>query len=104
VVSVGALLGEDACAPKRVGDDLARAIAAMLCRAKHGQAVACADCSASGRILAAPLARALFTCRQAPAKRGALRTLTATDYAIIGQTFERIEREAGTRAPIRRRA
>jgi hypothetical protein len=80
-----------------VGEDLARALASLLCRTKHSQAAACTDCSASGTILAPHVGRALFASRLPG--RGSL--LKAQDYDAIGRALDVLERLAET--PVGRR-
>jgi hypothetical protein len=97
-VRVRSLAGECSALPERVGAELAAALAALLCRAKHGQARPCADCAASGGILARPVGAALVAGRF----RGG-RGLWADDLAAVGRALESLEVAAGTRRRLQRR-
>lgn len=98
-----ALVGYDVCTPERVGEDLAQALAALLCRGlEHpaGAGPSCADCLAAGRALAPPVGRVLFACRRAEriGARERPRPLAQGDYEIIGRSVELLEQLAGRRA------
>lgn len=84
----------DICRPDQVAEDLALALGALLhAGLRHpAGAAACADCSASGRIVAPRVGRALFASRRA--RRGFLK---AQDYNAIGGAVETLEHAAGTR-------
>jgi hypothetical protein len=84
----------DLCTPEEVGEDLARALASLLCRGlghAAGSSGSCADCRAAGRILAAHVGRALFACR----RRGRSR-LRPDDYGAVGRALDLLEQAAGT--------
>lgn len=97
------LVGYDgACTPERVGEDLARALAVLLCRGlTHpvGVGASCPACSAAGRVLAPPVGRALFACRRGerPGTGGQRGSLAVTDYEVVGRGLELLEELAGTR-------
>jgi hypothetical protein len=92
VTGVASLAGERSAVPERVGAELAAALAALLCRERHGRAPACADCAACGAVLARPVGWLLLDMRW----RGG-RHLSADDYAAVGRALERLEHAAGTR-------
>jgi hypothetical protein len=91
---VRSLAGERTALPAQVTADLAAALAACRCRQRHRHATPCADCAASGRILAPAVGAALLVARI----RG--RPLTAEDYDVIGRSIERLEALAGTARPL----
>ena len=94
---VRSLLGERSALPECVGAELAAALAALLCRGRHDQTPACADCAASGDVLARPVGAALMAVRL---HRG---NFSADDYAAIGRALEALEDAAGTRPRLRAR-
>ncbi|MGH7530538.1 MAG: hypothetical protein ACREMN_09175 [Gemmatimonadales bacterium] len=101
------LIGHDgACTPAQVGDDLARALAALLCRGlghRAGAGDPCAACLTAGRTLAPPVGRTLFACRSGEriGARGIPRPLTPADYEVLGRSLALLETLAGTAAPQR---
>ena len=92
-VARGAAAFVEVCAPEQVGEDLARALAALLCRGlEHNAGQACDRCLAAGRVLARPVGRALLL-----ARRSGRHPLGPADYGAIGQALEQLELEAGAR-------
>jgi hypothetical protein len=96
------LVGYAGAIPEQVAEDLARALAGLLC---HGlrhpptDGGSRADCLAAGRVLALPVGRALFACRRGGrAASQHARRLAQADYEVIGRSVELLEQLAGTRA------
>jgi hypothetical protein len=82
-----------------VGEDLARALAALLCRGLAHQAEgACADCLIAGHVLARPVGSALL------ARASGSQRLKPGDYLAVGRALEELELQAGVRLGNGRRA
>ena len=84
----GTLVGYSNCTPELVGQQLARALATLLCRERHQTpAPPCLDCGTVGRALAKPVARALVATAVAY-RRG---PLELHDYQTVGRVLEDLE-------------
>jgi len=90
----------DLADPRQVGEDLERALAALLHRGRgHPADATCADCLAAGRVLAPAIGAMLLAAR----RKGRM-PLTPNDYDAIGSALEELEQAARTRVAIKRRA
>jgi hypothetical protein len=105
-VSDRALVGVVTCSePARVAAELAHALAALLCRGRHdGAGGPCADCAASGEVLAPVVGEALFGLRRVASDGVRVRNLTTGDYELVGRALEELEQAAGLRPGPARRA
>ena len=87
------VLDSPLCTPERVGADLGRAVARLLCR--HGP-MPCADCCAKARPLTRTVARALFVAAAGhpprPANKGR-HSYPEDVYQRVGAAVGLIERE-----------
>lgn len=99
-VSQPALL--DVATPEKVGEDLARALASLLCSGLEHAASSsgtCVQCAAAGRVLAPSVGHVVLWVRRVERNggRGPLRPLSSHDYVAVGRCLELLEELAGAR-------
>lgn len=84
----------DGTTPERVGEQLATALAAILCDGLHRRRERvrpCSACQQAGVVLAKPVGQSLIFVRRARGGERGPRLLVQEDYEVIGRALEGLE-------------